>query len=157
MDFEVLLRCVIIVYFFLIGENVWIIAGSFRYICDHTSRELENNRQFYSPNFSWMLELCFSHFNVCLSVVYNCRFNIFLDIHVILSFTSLCEFKLGELVYINIISQKLVICTKSVEFMPFYLSFSTFLMSISFFLYGLLSDDAFIYVRVFSSHFFLKY
>lgn len=100
-----LLRCVIIVYFFLIGENVWIIAGSFRYICDHTNR----------------------------------------------------EFKLGELVYINIISQKLVIRTKSVEFMPFYLSFSTFLMSISFFLYGLLSDDAFIYVRVFSSHFFLKY
>ncbi|KEH19191.1 putative SWEET sugar transporter [Medicago truncatula] len=41
---------------------------------------------------------------------------------------------------------KLVIRTKSVEFMPFYLSFSTFLMSISFFLYGLLSDDAFIYV-----------
>ncbi|KAG4947038.1 hypothetical protein JHK87_043045 [Glycine soja] len=41
---------------------------------------------------------------------------------------------------------KLVIQTKSVEFMPFYLSISTFLMSISFFLYGFLSDDAFIYV-----------
>ncbi|XP_014492382.1 bidirectional sugar transporter SWEET2 isoform X1 [Vigna radiata var. radiata] len=41
---------------------------------------------------------------------------------------------------------KLVIRTKSVEFMPFYLSLSTFLMSISFFLYGLVSDDTFIYV-----------
>lgn len=41
---------------------------------------------------------------------------------------------------------KLVIRTKSIEFMPFYLSLSTFLMSFSFFLYGLLSDDAFIYV-----------
>ncbi|KAK7342813.1 hypothetical protein VNO80_25769 [Phaseolus coccineus] len=41
---------------------------------------------------------------------------------------------------------KLVIRTKSVEFMPFYLSLSTFLMSISFFLYGLLSHDVFIYV-----------
>ncbi|OIW11607.1 hypothetical protein TanjilG_15301 [Lupinus angustifolius] len=41
--------------------------------------------------------------------------------------------------------QKLVIQTKSVEFMPFHLSLSTFLMSTSFFLYGLLNDDPFIY------------
>ncbi|RZB82995.1 Bidirectional sugar transporter SWEET2 isoform D [Glycine soja] len=41
---------------------------------------------------------------------------------------------------------KLVIQTKSVEFMPFYLSLSTFLMSTSFLLYGLFNDDAFIYV-----------
>ncbi|RDX85472.1 Bidirectional sugar transporter SWEET2, partial [Mucuna pruriens] len=41
---------------------------------------------------------------------------------------------------------KLVIRTKSVEYMPFYLSLSTFLMSTSFFLYGVISDDAFIYV-----------
>ncbi|KAK7272610.1 hypothetical protein RJT34_29321 [Clitoria ternatea] len=40
---------------------------------------------------------------------------------------------------------KLVIQTKSVEFMPFCLSLSTFLMSTSFFLYGLFNDDAFIY------------
>ncbi|KAK9093512.1 hypothetical protein Syun_028423 [Stephania yunnanensis] len=40
----------------------------------------------------------------------------------------------------------LVIRTKSVEFMPFYLSLSTFLMSVSFFVYGILKDDAFIYV-----------
>ncbi|KAL2331284.1 hypothetical protein Fmac_018865 [Flemingia macrophylla] len=41
---------------------------------------------------------------------------------------------------------KLVIQTKSVEFMPFYLSLSTFLMSTSFFLYGIFNNDAFIYV-----------
>ncbi|XAR68197.1 hypothetical protein NMG60_11003247 [Bertholletia excelsa] len=40
----------------------------------------------------------------------------------------------------------LVIRTRSVEFMPFYLSLSTFLMSSSFFLYGLLNFDPFIYV-----------
>ncbi|KAK4285829.1 hypothetical protein QN277_002472 [Acacia crassicarpa] len=40
---------------------------------------------------------------------------------------------------------KLVIRTRSVEYMPFYLSLSTFLMSTSFFLYGLLNSDAFIY------------
>ncbi|KAJ4703744.1 Bidirectional sugar transporter SWEET [Melia azedarach] len=41
---------------------------------------------------------------------------------------------------------KLVIKTRSVEFMPFYLSLSTFLMSLSFFAYGLFKDDPFIYV-----------
>ncbi|KAE9621578.1 putative SWEET sugar transporter [Lupinus albus] len=40
---------------------------------------------------------------------------------------------------------KLVIQTKSVEFMPFHLSLSTFLMSTSFFIYGLLNEDPFIY------------
>ncbi|KAH7543962.1 hypothetical protein ACOSP7_031111 [Xanthoceras sorbifolium] len=40
----------------------------------------------------------------------------------------------------------LVIRTKSVEFMPFYLSLSTFLMSTSFLLYGILNWDAFVYV-----------
>ncbi|KAJ8755082.1 hypothetical protein K2173_016726 [Erythroxylum novogranatense] len=39
----------------------------------------------------------------------------------------------------------LVIRTKSVEFMPFFLSLSTFLMSTSFFLYGILNFDAFVY------------
>ncbi|KAL1202415.1 Bidirectional sugar transporter SWEET2 [Cardamine amara subsp. amara] len=39
----------------------------------------------------------------------------------------------------------LVIKTKSVEFMPFYLSLSTFLMSASFLLYGLFNYDAFVY------------
>nr|XP_018674475.1 PREDICTED: bidirectional sugar transporter SWEET2a-like isoform X1 [Musa acuminata subsp. malaccensis] len=40
----------------------------------------------------------------------------------------------------------LVIRTKSVEFMPFYLSLATFLMSISFFAYGMLLHDFFIYL-----------
>lgn len=44
------------------------------------------------------------------------------------------------------ILQNLVIRTKSVEFMPFYLSLSTFLMSSCFFLYGLFNYDPFIYV-----------
>uniref|UniRef100_A0A803LW13 Bidirectional sugar transporter SWEET n=1 Tax=Chenopodium quinoa TaxID=63459 RepID=A0A803LW13_CHEQI len=41
---------------------------------------------------------------------------------------------------------RLVIRTKSVEYMPFYLSLSSFLMSMSFFTYGMLNWDAFIYV-----------
>nr|QHT64203.1 sugar efflux transporter 2b [Litchi chinensis] len=40
----------------------------------------------------------------------------------------------------------LVIRTKSVEFMPFYLSLSTFLMSSSFLVYGILNCDPFVYV-----------
>ncbi|KAL6884605.1 hypothetical protein ACP4OV_010541 [Aristida adscensionis] len=43
----------------------------------------------------------------------------------------------------------LVIRTKSVEYMPFYLSLSMFLMSVSFFAYGVLLHDFFIYVWVF--------
>lgn len=41
---------------------------------------------------------------------------------------------------------RLVVRTRSVEFMPFYLSLATFLMSFSFFAYGLLLEDFFIYV-----------
>ncbi|CAA3016740.1 bidirectional sugar transporter SWEET2a-like [Olea europaea var. sylvestris] len=40
----------------------------------------------------------------------------------------------------------LVIKTKSVEYMPFYLSLATFLMSISFFAYGMFKQDLFISV-----------
>jgi len=40
----------------------------------------------------------------------------------------------------------LVIRTKSVEYMPFYLSFSMFLMSVSFFIYGVLLHDFFVYI-----------
>lgn len=42
--------------------------------------------------------------------------------------------------------QGLVIRTECVEFMPFYLSLSTFLMSASFAMYGLLLRDFFVYV-----------
>ncbi|KNA26061.1 hypothetical protein SOVF_000830 [Spinacia oleracea] len=41
---------------------------------------------------------------------------------------------------------RLVIQTRSVEYMPFYLSLSSFLMSMSFLAYGMLNWDAFIYV-----------
>ncbi|ONK64179.1 uncharacterized protein A4U43_C07F22930, partial [Asparagus officinalis] len=44
------------------------------------------------------------------------------------------------------LTNRLVIRTESVEFMPFYLTLSTFLMSISFFSYGVLLDDLFIYI-----------
>ncbi|KAF3528197.1 hypothetical protein DY000_02043040 [Brassica cretica] len=42
-------------------------------------------------------------------------------------------------------TKNLVIQTKSVEFMPFYLSLSTFLMSASFFMFGIFNSDAFVY------------
>ncbi|KAL0534441.1 hypothetical protein IC582_028732 [Cucumis melo] len=58
----------------------------------------------------------------------------------ILSCASLVSMFSSPLFIIN-----LVIRTKSVEFMPFYLSLSTFLMSISFFLYGLFNYDLFVY------------
>ncbi|KAL8468355.1 hypothetical protein ACS0TY_031543 [Phlomoides rotata] len=40
----------------------------------------------------------------------------------------------------------LVIRTKSVEYMPFYLSLATFFMSLAFFAYGLLKEDTFVSV-----------
>ncbi|KAJ1690598.1 hypothetical protein LUZ63_014753 [Rhynchospora breviuscula] len=58
-----------------------------------------------------------------------------------LSVASLISMFASPLLVIN-----LVIKTKSVEFMPFYLSLATFLMSISFFAYGLLLHDFFIYI-----------
>ncbi|XP_016490114.1 bidirectional sugar transporter SWEET2 isoform X2 [Nicotiana tabacum] len=58
-----------------------------------------------------------------------------------LSCASLISMFASPLFIIN-----LVIRTRSVEFMPFYLSLSTFLMSASFFLYGTFSFDLFIYV-----------
>ncbi|XVF04441.1 hypothetical protein REPUB_Repub05bG0083100 [Reevesia pubescens] len=59
----------------------------------------------------------------------------------LLSCASLISMFASPLFIIN-----LVIQTKSVEFMPFYLSLSTFLMSTSFFLYGIFNSDGFIYV-----------
>ncbi|KAK1353928.1 Bidirectional sugar transporter SWEET [Heracleum sosnowskyi] len=41
---------------------------------------------------------------------------------------------------------RLVIRTKSVEFMPFYLSLSTFAMSVCFMLYGIFNFDPFVYI-----------
>ncbi|KAI4358064.1 hypothetical protein L6164_001969 [Bauhinia variegata] len=58
-----------------------------------------------------------------------------------LSVASLISMFASPLFIIN-----LVIKTTSVQYMPFYLSLSTFLMSFSFFGYGALKDDPFIYV-----------
>uniref|UniRef100_A0A7C8Z6V9 Bidirectional sugar transporter SWEET n=1 Tax=Opuntia streptacantha TaxID=393608 RepID=A0A7C8Z6V9_OPUST len=58
-----------------------------------------------------------------------------------LSCASLVSMFASPLFIIN-----LVIRTKSVEYMPFYLSLATFVMSLSFFAYGLLKYDPFIYV-----------
>ncbi|KAL8167621.1 hypothetical protein V2J09_009120 [Rumex salicifolius] len=58
-----------------------------------------------------------------------------------LSCASLISMFASPLFIIN-----LVIRTKSVEYMPFYLSLSTFLMSTSFCLYGIFNDDPFVYV-----------
>ncbi|GAB4827106.1 Bidirectional sugar transporter SWEET2a [Ancistrocladus abbreviatus] len=58
-----------------------------------------------------------------------------------LSSASLVSMFASPLFIIN-----LVIRTKSVEYMPFFLSLATFLMSVSFFAYGLFKHDAFLYV-----------
>ncbi|XP_004233011.1 bidirectional sugar transporter SWEET2a [Solanum lycopersicum] len=55
-------------------------------------------------------------------------------------FSLICMFA-SPLFIIN-----LVIKTKSVEYMPFYLSLATFLMSLSFFAYGMCKNDPFISV-----------
>lgn len=75
--------------------------------------------------------------------------------------TSLCIFEppqrqifVGYLSVLSLISMfasplfviNLVIKTRSVEYMPFYLSLATFLMSLSFVVYGLFECDIFIYV-----------
>uniref|UniRef100_A0A2P2JZI0 Bidirectional sugar transporter SWEET n=2 Tax=Rhizophora mucronata TaxID=61149 RepID=A0A2P2JZI0_RHIMU len=59
----------------------------------------------------------------------------------LLSCVSLVSMFASPLLIIN-----LVIRTKSVEYMPFFLSLSTFLMSTSFLLYGILNFDVFVYI-----------
>lgn len=58
-----------------------------------------------------------------------------------LSIFSLISMFASPLFIIN-----LVIKSRSVEYMPFYLSLSTFLMSLSFFIYGIFKFDPFLYV-----------
>nr|QBP37004.1 SWEET2-like bidirectional sugar transporter [Nepenthes sp. MF-2019] len=57
-----------------------------------------------------------------------------------LSCASLISMSASPLFIMN-----LVIRTRSVEYMPFYLSLSTFLMSLSFFIYGIFNNDPFVY------------
>lgn len=72
-------------------------------------------------------------------------------IYCFLFYIILCDFSLLT----DIFLQNLVIRTKSVEFMPFYLSLSTFLMSTSFLLYGIFNYDPYVYVRVLQQFVFL--
>lgn len=80
---------------------------------------------------------------------------------IIIAFVSLKLFEppnrqifVGYLSVISLISMfasplfaiNLVIKTRSVEFMPFYLSLATFLMSLSFFAFGMFKSDPFIFV-----------
>lgn len=55
----------------------------------------------------------------------------------------------------HIYMQRRVIETKSVEFMPFYLSFFSFLTSSLWMAYGLLSHDLVLAVRKFSRDFMI--
>jgi solute carrier family 50 protein (sugar transporter) len=48
---------------------------------------------------------------------------------------------------LDVCVQRLVIKTKSVEYMPFLLSLAVFLCGTSWFIYGLLGRDPFIIVR----------
>lgn len=87
----------------------------------------------------WVLELRFTCLNVCISFVCYCKY----------TQTSTKYFSCVQLSWLPDmygVLQNLVIRTKSVEFMPFYLSLSTFLLSGSFLLYGLFNNDAFVYV-----------
>lgn len=63
------------------------------------------------------------------------------DVIGFLSCASLISMFASPLFIIN-----LVIRTRSVEFMPFSLSLSTFLMSTSFMLYGIFNFDPFVYI-----------
>ena len=53
--------------------------------------------------------------------------------------------------------QKLLIETSNVEYMAFNLSLSTLLMSVSFFTYGFLGQDRFVYVSIWSHSFIVLY
>lgn len=86
-----------------------------------------------------VLELRFSCLNVRLAFVCYRKF----PQKCLQIFSKCAAFLIAWLV---LFLQNLVIRTKSVEFMPFYLSLSTFLMSASFLLYGLFNSDAFVYV-----------
>ncbi|TMW98933.1 hypothetical protein EJD97_003285 [Solanum chilense] len=91
--------------------------------------------------FGWILTV----FGLFVIIVLGSLFILDLELRRIiigsLSCASLISMFASPLLIIN-----LVIRTRSVEFMPFCLSLSTFLMSASFLLYGIFSSDPFIYV-----------
>lgn len=91
---------------------------------------------------TWFLVAVFAVFAVIVFVSLTVFVSPYRQLFVgYLSVASLISMFASPLFIIN-----LVVKTKSVEYMPFYLSLSTFLMSLSFFAYGMLEDDPFIYV-----------
>ncbi|KAL3508807.1 hypothetical protein ACH5RR_028208 [Cinchona calisaya] len=92
-----------------------------------------------------MLGLLVAVFSVFAVIVVGSLFIVDFEVrHVTIGFlscASLISMFASPLFVIN-----LVIRTRSVEYMPFYLSLSTFLMSTSFCLYGIFNFDPFVYV-----------
>lgn len=135
------------------GEDVWAADGRYCLILSHSCWELGNKWLYHSADGCWVLELCCSHIYVCFSIVCNCKCLKWL-FHSRWMWVSLnCLFLMDCLFFSSIMSiwQNLVIQTRSVEFMPFYLSLSTFLMSASFLAYGILNNDPFVYVSFLTS------
>ena len=135
----------------LASEDVRVASGSSWHICGYSSWELAYEWIHLAPHFDGVSKQCCSCINVCFSIVCNCTyiwyiFYIFLDVE--FAYFNCSDFKICYSSWTCIFSQNLVIQTRSVEFMPFYLSLSTFSMSMAFFLYGILNFDPFIYVSV---------
>ena len=122
------------------AEDGGIIGSSFLSICCDGICKFEVFWASWPSDIRWILECCFTHFHVCFTTVHHCKF--------FCSNIYLCCFQ--SVIYILLIllhvCQNLVIKTRSVEYMPFYLSLSTFLMSLSFFAYGVFKRDPFICV-----------
>lgn len=126
------------------AKDVWTVSSSF---CSVSCHSLYKHKIFWiwcEAGFCWISECCFSDFYVCFTPVHHCKF--IWKLSSVLTFRLHIAFPLMCVMFIFM--QKLVIKTRSVEFMPFYLSLSTFLMSLSFFAYGLFKDDPFIYVSI---------
>lgn len=135
-------------FMFVSDENAGVVACSLWLFYSHCCWELTNSWPPVATNYCRAFELRISHIDVRFSVVYNSKSIVFSFFCTLFLLFVWC-FK-GWLTSAHLF-QNLVIRTKSVEFMPFYLSLATFLVSTSFFLYGLFNYDPFIYVSIFPS------
>lgn len=125
-------------------EDVGLVTGSSCSFWIDSLCELKSFRLWREANIRWVFECCVTNLNVCFAAVYHSKF-MYNNSH--LKVFSHSEFLIHhECALTYTLSQKLVIKTRSVEFMPFYLSLATFLMSLSFSAYGVFKDDPFLYV-----------